>query len=135
MRMLKPIFNFFEKRAWLCWSLTIIYMAIIFYYSAQSYFPPSSLPGLNISDKIKHAVLYMGLGILFYISLKSTKIKKSWLFSILFTTLYGISDEIHQLFVPNRMCSIGDMIANAVGAIIGASLIWFLRNGFKGKNT
>ncbi len=132
---MKKIFNFFEKRPWLPWSLTILYMIIIFYFSSLSYFPPGTLPAVKISDLIKHAVLYFGLGILFllsYKSLKSTK-KKALILAILSSILYGISDEIHQLFIPNRVCSFADIIANSVGAFIGAGLIYLIRKKFKSR--
>ncbi len=132
---MKKIFNFFEKRPWLPWSLTTLYMAIIFYFSSLSYFPPGTLPAVKISDLIKHAVLYFGLGILFllsYKSLKSTK-KKALILAILSSILYGISDEIHQLFIPNRVCSFADIIANSVGAFIGAGLIYLIRKKFKSR--
>jgi hypothetical protein len=35
--------------------------------------------------------------------------------------LYGVSDEIHQRFVPMRMYDYGDMTADALGAAFG---IW-----------
>jgi VanZ family protein len=32
--------------------------------------------------------------------------------------LYGLSDEIHQSFVPNRTCTISDLLADSLGVII-----------------
>ncbi len=34
-------------------------------------------------------------------------------------TLYGISDEFHQSFVPGRMATVSDVIADGVGALVG----------------
>ena len=39
---------------------------------------------------------------------------------------YGISDEIHQSFVPGRDASVGDLIADSVGAALGAGLVVYL---------
>jgi VanZ family protein len=36
--------------------------------------------------------------------------------------VYGVSDELHQAFVPGRMNSIWDVGINAVGALLG--LVW-----------
>lgn len=134
---MEKIFLFFEKHGWICWTFTIIYMAIIFYFSSLSYFPPGTLPAVKVSDLIKHAVLYFGLGTLFffsYRSLKNDKIKnKAFLLAFLSTVLYGISDEFHQLFVPNRVCSFADIIANSVGAFIGAGLMYLIRKKFKSR--
>lgn len=43
---------------------------------------------------------------------------------ILFATLYGISDEFHQSFVPLRTSSIEDVVADFLGAAI-VSLLWW----------
>jgi len=32
--------------------------------------------------------------------------------------LYGLSDEIHQSFIPNRTCAISDLLADSIGIII-----------------
>ncbi len=39
---------------------------------------------------------------------------------------YGVSDEVHQLFVPGRTADIADLFADAVGAAIGAWLVGYL---------
>ncbi len=46
----------------------------------------------------------------------------SWRVSVLATVLYGVSDELHQAVVPGRDASTADLLFDAVGAIIGASL-------------
>ena len=38
-------------------------------------------------------------------------------------TLYGISDEIHQSFVPGRDPSIGDLFADCAGGLLVASAV------------
>ena len=38
--------------------------------------------------------------------------------SILFCSFYGITDEIHQSFTPNRVMDIYDWVADSVGALI-----------------
>ena len=45
---------------------------------------------------------------------------------ILFCIVYGISDEMHQLFVPSRTSDILDVIADSIGSIIGAFIAHFL---------
>ena len=36
------------------------------------------------------------------------------------SVLYGITDELHQYFVPGRDCSIFDLTADAIGGFSGA---------------
>ena len=94
----------------------IIYCAGIFYLSSQTIIPGPAGTQL-INDKIKHAILYLGLSILTYRAAVQTKFRKyAYVVAILFTTIYGITDELHQSFVPGRIYSIADMIANAIGA-------------------
>ena len=38
---------------------------------------------------------------------------------IILSTFYGITDEIHQLFVPSRSSDIFDVLADFLGSIIG----------------
>ena len=40
--------------------------------------------------------------------------------------LYGLSDEIHQSFVPNRTCAISDLLADSSGVLIAllAATMW-----------
>ena len=39
--------------------------------------------------------------------------------SIFSSTLYGISDEIHQYYVPYRNSELGDVLADFVGSVAG----------------
>ena len=40
--------------------------------------------------------------------------------------LYGLSDEIHQSFVPNRECTLSDFLADAIGVLLAlaAGKMW-----------
>ena len=107
---------------------------IVYHVSLAAYclfiFILSSIPGENFpeldfkfSDKLVHLVVYGILFLLFFYSLKnqtkSIKLQKNPLeYSVLFTALYGITDEIHQYFVPNRSCELSDWIADIAGALI-----------------
>jgi VanZ family protein len=54
-------------------------------------------------------------------------------YSIIFTFLYGVSDEIHQYFVPGRVFSIFDILANGLGAIAG-TLVFYYRKRLISKS-
>lgn len=93
-------------------------------------FVMSSLPGdsitditLDVSDKLIHAGVYFLLFFLFQHSLhnqdKFPFIKEhAFLFSFLFTVIYGASDEFHQYFVPTRESDMYDLVADAVGGLV-----------------
>lgn len=40
--------------------------------------------------------------------------------AIILSTLYGLSDEVHQALIPERTASIGDIVADGFGSLIGA---------------
>ena len=40
------------------------------------------------------------------------------------TVLYGLSDEIHQRFVPGRVADVRDLMADTIGALVGVVLVW-----------
>lgn len=90
----------------------------------------SSLPGdsisdltFDVSDKLIHAGVYFLLYFLFQHSLHNQNkfpfLKEhAFLFSFLFTVIYGATDEFHQFFVPKRESDIFDLLADAVGGLV-----------------
>ncbi len=105
----------------------LIYCILIF---IESSIPGNNYPEIDIpsADKLVHTAIYFLLFLLFFYSLKlqskSVKLRKyAILFSILFTSLYGASDEFHQLFVLNRSCDIYDWQADILGAVLGTIVI------------
>jgi VanZ family protein len=87
------------------------------------------IPSFEFSDKLLHFCAYAVMGILFYRAYQTLRIKGDprllMLISIVSASLYGISDEIHQYYVPFRDASIWDAVANALGAICGVYLYHF----------
>ncbi len=97
------------------------YMGFIFFLSSRS-----DGGGVNIPapwDKLAHAAEYAILGYLLYRGLGWAK--GTWILAWGISVLYGLSDEIHQSFVPGRDASVWDFIADAVGAMAGAWLALF----------
>ena len=73
--------------------------------------------------KLAHFSEFMILAILVYTNLKEYKVRNIVLISIVLSAIYALSDELHQLFVPNRHCSISDVVIDIIGVIIGVVLI------------
>ena len=114
--------EFIKKNPFLRYHLPLILFCLALFI--QSSFPAVELPKSEIfaTDKIAHFSAFAVLCFLFFYSLnnqnKSVKLKKYALeFALLFTVLYGISDEIHQSFVPFRDADIFDVIADFLGAL------------------
>lgn len=107
------------------WGPVCGYAGLIFYLSSQSH-PDQDLPSFLdlFSDKVLHAVEYAVLGGLCYRAFHWGT-NESWRhgavpLAILLASLYGISDEVHQAFVPLRDSSWHDWLADTVGATLGA---------------
>lgn len=99
-------------------------MALIFIASAQS---DAGIP-LDVSDKSLHAAAYFGLAVLLVRALsggwRARLTVRVALGAMLIAMAYGMSDEVHQLFVPGRMADVYDLYADATGAALGVAACW-----------
>lgn len=102
------------------WLPTVAYCGLIFYLSSIAI--PIEIEQMKLPDKALHFIEYGVLSSLLFFSLKKSmpahNVKTIAMLSILFSGLYGVSDEIHQYFVPGRISSVGDVIADFAGAAV-----------------
>ncbi len=112
------------KKFTVYWLPVLVYCLLIF---IQSSFPsPVKEPDIAHFDKYLHLLGYGLLGVLFsraYHGSSRWSDGKLWhlaFVSILSAGLYGISDEIHQYFVPGRSADALDAAADFIGAALGA---------------
>ena len=115
-----------------------IYAIGLFVLSSIPDLSPPDL-GFQPQDKVYHFVFYASYAFFvarsFFAQSRWLRIKNSFVFySIIFTALYGVSDEIHQYFVPGRVFSIFDILANSLGAIAG-TLIFYYYDRYKSRKT
>lgn len=106
------------------WLPVIIYCFFIFMLSEKGgeiYIPP-----LPFMDKILHVVLYLILGLLYSRAHNWQWGKGTFIWTFLFTLFYGFSDEFHQSFVPGRVPSIFDVIADGIGGVLGFYVFNFI---------
>ena len=105
----------------------VAYCGFIFFLSSL---PSSSIGTLPFSDKTIHFFLYLGFGSTFFYFLKNLKSDLSLIAVVIitfsFSLIYGLSDEIHQLFVPGRTFDLKDLLADTIGGTCGGLLILFL---------
>lgn len=47
--------------------------------------------------------------------------------------IYGITDEIHQLFVLGRAFKVSDLVMDSIGSIIEIELVYFLYKNYRNK--
>jgi VanZ family protein len=99
----------------------IVYCTAIFIQSSLP--PPEALPSWPASDKLLHVAAYAVMGILAFRAFRTTRrggdLKHVAVVSVLFSSLYGVSDELHQFFVPLRNAAFGDVAADVIGSAIG----------------
>ena len=75
---------------------------------------------------LAHFSEFLVLGILAYLFINEYSNKNVVIISCVVCLLYAISDEIHQIFVPGRVCDFKDVLIDTLGAIIGIILIHFI---------
>lgn len=117
------------------WILVLICMGIIFSLSAQIAEESQDLSdsfirnlfeflGIELKSDfvrtIAHMLEFMGLSFLIFNAVYSTwNLKLTPIIAFVGTSLYAITDEIHQIFVPGRAFQISDILVDSIGALIG----------------
>jgi len=116
------VLNFLEKN-----KKITVYFPLVFYWILliiATSLPSKDIPNLKISDKIEHLLAYLVLGFLFNLAVifqnKFKLLKKySFLSTVVFLSIYAIIDELHQIFIPGRVCSFLDWGADTIGILLG----------------
>lgn len=115
------------------WAAVIVYAGFLFILSSLSLpLPLPFAPGVGL-DKVTHLGAYGLLSYLLFRALHVTFHRAAiWRIATaaaVLATLYGASDEVHQLYVPNRQAEILDLVADGIGAFLTAGICWVKRNG------
>jgi len=130
-------------RLWLvAWWPVVLWAGVIFGLSA---IPGTQLPPVDLpqADKLAHLLVYAVLGALALRGVRRNRqagdrppdrdkgsdkrSEKPWPLrpgdvaaAVALTTLYGISDEIHQYWTPHRSPDWHDVVADALGGALGS---------------
>jgi VanZ family protein len=99
-----------SRRAWL-WPVLVA--VLIFSASGRSQVADPGIPNV---DKVIHFLVYGLLGTL----VVRTGVGGRWapIIALVVTSLYGVTDEIHQSFVPGRSMELADWVADTAGASV-----------------
>jgi VanZ family protein len=107
--------------------LPILYMAAIWFMSSN---PADAIVELPRGDRfIKESLHLVEFGILYILlflallTFHGVSRKENWLL-ILISSLYGLTDEIHQYFVPYRSATMIDLVKDVIGVLV-ASWIFY----------
>lgn len=110
---------------WLYWLPALATAALIFYLSHQSEIPGPAMP---FPDWLAHGLEYgfFTLTLAFATTrgfARALRARSRVAAAVLIASLYGVSDELHQSFVPGRDPTVLDWLADTVGALIMACVI------------
>ncbi|MBU4304068.1 MAG: VanZ family protein [Candidatus Omnitrophica bacterium] len=104
------------------WLPVFVWAALIFSVSSISRFPEKAAP-LFSCDKLAHMIEYAILAFLlaraFRNSDSQTRRKNFRILAVICAIVYGLSDELHQYFVPLRTPSAFDWLFDSIGAFLG----------------
>ena len=149
-----------QSRAWrgLYILAPVFWMAVIFTLSHQPAAVSSgqsgvivghlqqAMPGVSTTiltflvRKSAHIIAYFILGILMYralrINIRRWRTRTVASFALLSCSLYAVTDEIHQLFVPGRSGELRDVMIDSIAALVGVGLcVWLMRRWALRKST
>lgn len=101
------------------WGPVAAYVALIFYLSGLSDLRLAAL----YPDHLLHAAEFFGLAILVARALNRGLLRpmtsRSLFLAFVLCALYAVSDEIHQMYVPNRFSELSDVLSDLAGAALG----------------
>jgi VanZ family protein len=87
---------------------------------------------VDVISSCAHFVEYTVFGALLFAALSrrlpKRRRKVALVLAIVIASLYGVSDEFHQLFVPGRACDPLDWLVDTAGAMLGASVACAVKN-------
>ncbi len=117
------------NKKYLTWTAVALYAIMIFV--------GSSIPGDQIGldppglDKLFHAIEYGILSSLLFAALGRTVVARQttifWI-AAFGASLYGLTDEVHQLFVPLRQFDLLDISSDISGSFLGSYVLFRTRN-------
>ena len=114
------------------WGPVLVVMALIFSWSGMS--DPGAPPG-QMSDKTAHLLVYAVLGASLLRALaggRSAAMTPARIaVAAALAALGGVSDEVHQSFVPERTPELMDLVADAAGGVSGAVLLTLAARGIR----
>ncbi|QZT35357.1 VanZ family protein [Caldalkalibacillus thermarum TA2.A1] len=113
------------RRHWR-WAPALVWMGVIFYLSSRTGEEIQSMFPMFERLDWGHFAAYFILGLAYWFALQAYKLNE-WQrkgLAVLFSFLYGISDEIHQAFVPGRHPDPFDVVNDVIGATLAMVVVY-----------
>jgi len=113
---------------WYRWLPALAWMGLIFFLSSREQLPTVDQNGpLDWSwRQAGHLLEYALLALLYYGALQGGPAgwgRLAWAVGL--AVVYGLSDELHQHFVPGRSSNWEDVLFNSAGASLGGLGVWW----------
>ena len=110
---------------WLYFLPAFLFMGAIWWMSSHPV--PETVHAWPVLDEMKltHLIEYSLLALLWLIGFFGSAPRRPevvYPLTVCLTFLWGISDEIHQIFVPSRTATISDALTDLVAAVICVEL-------------
>lgn len=133
-------------KLWISYALLLGWMVVIFVLSSEGHSTSSgrsdaivqALQSIGVSwqtdlltfltRKAAHTVAYLALGVLAFNVVRQYRLSGhvTVAVSTLVVVLYAMSDELHQLFVPERSGEVRDVLIDSVAGLLGVLLAKFV---------
>lgn len=133
-----------RKQLILSWTLVILWAAVIFFMSAHvgsdfdgegplaavkrwlvGLAAPVFGPETDIVNVAAHFTEYLVFGALLFMAVLRTwprsPLARLALVAVALASLYAVTDEYHQSFVPGRLCDPADWLTDTLGATLGVA--------------
>lgn len=112
------------------WAAVVTWAALIFLLSAQPGLRVTQDKGVDLSLRhVAHIAVYCVLTCLvgWALSRQSAPTARVTVIAAIMALLYGVSDEWHQTFVPDRTGRPEDLVWDGIGVAFGIMLLWVAR--------
>ena len=124
--------SWFEKNNKISLIIALLIAIAMFYISSLTFGGTGEKGGTNLLAILYHIAAYFFLALFLCFALIKGKYKSLFIIVILFSIFYGITDEIHQYFVPGRDASFKDVGLDAIG-ILFSSLFYLVSIEYRKK--
>ncbi len=104
------------------WAAITAFAACVVVVSVLSLTPSDALPAIDVWDKLQHVLAYLVLAVTGAVALPGRRLLP-WLAVGLL--ILGCVLEATQAFVPGRVASVDDTVANAIGVGLGLVIARF----------
>lgn len=128
LKLIDKTIKWLEANYWLSYLITLLLAILIFYISSKSFEKGAPLPEFPLKSLLYHLLIFFLFSFFLLISMAKGNKRKNLLIigAIIIGVLYGVSDEFHQLFVPNRACTFEDILTDSIG-VLSAGVLYVVK--------